>query len=708
MLKQTKIKKHQNDGLTLQPNLDLFAGCLNIWDYIQFQLFLKNQNRNLAIQDIPMRASDSLYFKFMQEKNPKKKRLQVFSNLIENGKNYMVVTTIRDISEWLELVKEKNLTLAKTQAFASAAHEFRNPLSAIVNSLDLLKDYIDHEQASKYYMTAKNCSNLMLYLVNDILDYSQLESQKLLLNIEDTDIKQLIEECITVLRFRSDHKNIELNYEIDGTFPESFLSDQNRVRQILINLISNAIKYTNEGYIKVHCYMDLDDGMLNIEVEDSGVGIDEDEIKLLFNAYVKNTKNRSLNKEGCGLGLTISKNLAKALGGDIKVRSQVDQGSVFTLVLPFNYQRWDINIIRRQSNKLQRFLLSTSSNKSNRYAYPPSNRGNSQTSLHVPQNHNRRINSLSQVSNKYQRVDFETPKSQFFRIQNLNSQTDCDVTSQKDDLTQVHQTDQYQIQGRKSLFEKKQQNQESPHRHKNKSQYSCFREIPHHKKRQNKYSINIINDHSMLDSSRDMLVNSPKIQERTFVNRNSKIFNNQNRQIVINHESIEIEDTNFASIQIKTCSCPKILIADDDPFNIIGVEGMIQSKIKDANIEKVFNGRDALDKIAKRFKQLNINSQRNSSRNLNNLNDGACLNHEPYKLLLFDNQMPLMSGIQVAQELRQKYSDYFIKYGIKLVMISGDNYYSSDDEFKQLFDYIVTKPITMVSLTNILRSSQLL
>lgn len=92
------------------------------------------------------------------------------------------------MSHWLELEKSRNLTLFKTQAFASAAHEFRNPLNAIIASLSLLETMIDHTRGASYYLTAKNSSNLMLYLVNDILDYSQLESQKLLLNISDAEI----------------------------------------------------------------------------------------------------------------------------------------------------------------------------------------------------------------------------------------------------------------------------------------------------------------------------------------------------------------------------------------------------------------------------------------------------------------------------------------------------------------------------------------
>jgi two-component system, sensor histidine kinase len=126
-------------------------------------------------------------------------------------------------------------------------------------------------------------------------------------------------------------KNLELSYFIEQNFPLSFLSDENRLRQILINLISNAIKYTEEGYVRIRCQYDNKKQEASIEVEDSGVGIEEKEMPNLFDAYIKIKKNRDLNKHGCGLGLTISKNLAMALGGDIKVYSKVNVGSVFAI-----------------------------------------------------------------------------------------------------------------------------------------------------------------------------------------------------------------------------------------------------------------------------------------------------------------------------------------------------------------------------------------
>lgn len=117
----------------------------------------------------------------------------------------------------------------------------------------------------------------MLYLVNDILDYSQIESQNLILNLEEVTIDYILKDCIDVLRFKAEQKGLDLSYQIDERFPRKFLTDQNRLRQILINLLSNGIKYTTSGYVKLNAVLTPINKKIQIEVEDSGVGIEESE-----------------------------------------------------------------------------------------------------------------------------------------------------------------------------------------------------------------------------------------------------------------------------------------------------------------------------------------------------------------------------------------------------------------------------------------------
>ena len=170
----------------------------------------------------------------------------------------------------------------------------------------------------------------MLFLVKDILDYSQIESQSLILNKALVSIKSILDECLSVLMFKAQEKGIELSLIEGPANSISIVTDGNRVKQIIINLLSNAIKYTVQGYVRITVetgkITKLDgtgaDGnateVVKIKVEDSGVGMSKQQKARLFQPFTKIKSNRQLNKEGVGLGLAVSKNMAIALSGDIE------------------------------------------------------------------------------------------------------------------------------------------------------------------------------------------------------------------------------------------------------------------------------------------------------------------------------------------------------------------------------------------------------
>ena len=174
------------------------------------------------------------------------------------------------MSQWLELEEQKYLSKMRTLAFASAAHEFRNPLNAISSSLELMELKSESLKKSQYFTIAKNCSNLLLFLVKDIMDLSQIESNSLVLNISNTNILELLKDCVTVLKFKADEKKIVLKVHNPMIQP-MIKTDENRVKQIIINLVSNAIKYTEEGSVQIAFSEDSD--FIRIAVRDTGTGI---------------------------------------------------------------------------------------------------------------------------------------------------------------------------------------------------------------------------------------------------------------------------------------------------------------------------------------------------------------------------------------------------------------------------------------------------
>eukprot|EP00347_Sterkiella_histriomuscorum_P018473 403345385 len=649
----------------------------------------------------------------------KNKKLQVFSQIINTGQKTFVVTTIRDMSHWMELEKEKNITLYKTQAFASAAHEFRNPLGAIIHSLDLMKDSIDYEKGYKFYKIAKNCSNLMLYLVNDILDYSQIESQKLLLNYESTDIEQVLEECTGVLKFKAELKDLDLSYSIDRSFPSEFKVDQNRLRQILINLISNAIKYTNEGFVRIHCYLQSYKQQIVIEVQDSGVGIDKSQIQNLFIAYNKIMKNRNLNKEGCGLGLTISKNLSQALGGDLKVSSVLGQGSVFAIVLPFNpsmqmnKQKGELikkhtkslNLLNNNSPQMHQAtsffpMVSKRANDDNfdiklefpersvihsfqikGQRIPTYDQGNTQNFVKSKQYKNSSVNK-----NISESLDFEF-KYPSDRITKLESQIPSKVQkninkSVSESIQQTPRLQNVDTDSSSDLFTtRNEQNFQTNRRlncsfnYNDQNEVNYFQKSPFFELQTTNLSIKKTKNISIKQESEKYQIIQLQQCSQFDITKTDHVLS----VVDIGQETSNIQP------QSLECPCPQILIADDDPFNIMALQGLID-QIQTGPIDKAFNGRDALSKF-----QQNYNGSKQN-----------CNCHQAYKLVILDNQMPFLKGIEVAKYIREIQNNS--RQNAKLVLLSGDDFsQQSNLEIQDIFDYVIKKPVSMAQLKSIVK-----
>ncbi len=186
-----------------------------------------------------------------------------------------------------------------------------------------------------------DCTNLMIYLVRDIMDFSQIESKSFILNISECKVIMALEECISMFKLKAQEKgiNLALDHEsLQQCLPDILHIDENRLKQIIINLVSNAIKYTQVGHVIIKGSIDRRRKLIQIIVQDSGVGMTKKQVKNLFQKFTKIMDFRELNKDGVGLGLTISKNLAQAFGGDIQVESKVGVGSFFILSLPFSIQ----------------------------------------------------------------------------------------------------------------------------------------------------------------------------------------------------------------------------------------------------------------------------------------------------------------------------------------------------------------------------------
>ncbi len=225
---------------------------------------------------------------------------------------------------------------AKSDFLANMSHEIRTPMTAILGYADMLDDLVREERQGEDYREAvhsiQRSGKHLMMIINDVLDLSKIESGKFSIDRSMCDIIDTIREVYTTMRMNAYRKGLDLSVEFDTDFPSQVVTDAYRVRQVLINLVGNAIKFTDKGSVRIVL---SDDGeSLRVSVIDTGVGIEQESLGQLFNPFeqLDNSSNRS--HEGTGLGLTISLHLAQLLDGQIDVESEPGAGSTFTLVLP--------------------------------------------------------------------------------------------------------------------------------------------------------------------------------------------------------------------------------------------------------------------------------------------------------------------------------------------------------------------------------------
>jgi signal transduction histidine kinase/DNA-binding NarL/FixJ family response regulator len=226
--------------------------------------------------------------------------------------------------------------LAKSEFLANMSHEIRTPMNAILGFSEILSDLIT-DSTQRYYLHAiKTSGKTLLQLINDILDLSKIEASKFALQYAPVSVRALLEDMDIVFSQKSADKSVDFSVLIDEKLPPSLLLDEIRLRQVLLNLIGNAIKFTNHGFVRVEVsvnFTELAETVnLKFEIFDSGMGIPKEQQEKIFAAFTQQD-NQSVEYGGTGLGLTICRRLLELMHGNIEVESEVGVGSCFTLIL---------------------------------------------------------------------------------------------------------------------------------------------------------------------------------------------------------------------------------------------------------------------------------------------------------------------------------------------------------------------------------------
>ena len=254
---------------------------------------------------------------------------------IFEGNDYRgVILNAVDVTDLIEARQAANQ--AKSEFLTNISHELRTPMTAILGFADVLSRSLTGSAEQEAADIIRRNGTHLLEVINSILDLAKIEAGGLQVESIACNPAAILTDVVSLMRVRADAKGIALTLEYDGPCPETIVSDPTRLRQILVNLIGNAVKFTDRGEVRVTTSLigyDTPNPTLVCEVRDSGIGITPEEIVNLFRPFQQADTSTTRRYGGTGLGLAISKRLAEALGGDIRVRSQPGKGSSFTLTL---------------------------------------------------------------------------------------------------------------------------------------------------------------------------------------------------------------------------------------------------------------------------------------------------------------------------------------------------------------------------------------
>ncbi|MCR5357000.1 MAG: response regulator [Lachnospiraceae bacterium] len=255
----------------------------------------------------------------------------------------LTFVVLQQVDELRKIADEKQraieLSDAKTNFLASMSHEIRTPINSIIGMNEMILRENKEPSISEYARTVQSSGKMLLSLINDVLDFSKIEAGRLEITNEEFSVSRMLSEVSMMVRERADAKGLSYTPVIDGEVPGGIVSDEVRIRQVLINLINNAIKYTDKGGVTLKISGEFAQGdvyHLKFNVIDTGRGIKKEDQKDLFDAFTRADVGKNRNIEGTGLGLAIVKSIVDSLNGKITVVSEYQKGSDFGVEIPVN------------------------------------------------------------------------------------------------------------------------------------------------------------------------------------------------------------------------------------------------------------------------------------------------------------------------------------------------------------------------------------
>ena len=326
---------------------------------------------NGQIEELDAEGSVSYEGEWIHKKSGERRwfRGTVYITSVNDSKRYVAVLSDRTqerqnqqtLTEALEIAKSANES--KSVFLSNMSHDIRTPMNAIVGFSALMqRDANNPDKVREYTRKIASSSQHLLGLINDVLDMSKIESGKTTLNISEISLAQLVEELMSMMQPQAKAKHQDFKIYVRDICNEEVLGDRLRINQILINIISNALKYTPENGKVEMTVMQLPQraknfGLFRFIISDNGIGMSKEYLETIFQPFSRETTKKTLGIQGTGLGMAITKNLVDLMGGTIEVKSELDKGSVFTLDLELRIREGEIDPEFWQKHGLTRLLV---------------------------------------------------------------------------------------------------------------------------------------------------------------------------------------------------------------------------------------------------------------------------------------------------------------------------------------------------------------